>query len=195
MEDNLRSLGRGRIDVVNLRRLDVGPGLTAEGDQIVDLDDQLAVMIAMREEGLIVDIGLSGVDLEGLQRALSARIVQVQNAYSLVDRRFEDLLELCRSERIAWVPFFPLGSAFPGAARVDAQPEATAAAARLGATPAQTGLAWLLAHAPNILLIPGTTSAAHLAENLAAAEVALDAATLAELDGVWRRIAREETAA
>ncbi len=185
VEDNLSTLGRDRIDVVNLRRLDVGPGVTATGDQVVDLDDQLAVMTAMRDEGIIGAIGLSAVATDTLKRALPAGIVCVQNAYGLVARQFEDMLELCAAEGIAWVPFFPLGSGFPGVPKVAEQPEVVAAAGRLGVTPAQVGLAWLLRHAPNTLLIPGTGSAAHLVENLAVGDIELDVATTAELDGIW----------
>lgn len=183
--DNLRSLGRDRIDVVNLRRLDVGPGITAEGDQLVDLDDQLAEMAAMRDEGIIGAIGLSAVGTDTLKRALPAGIACVQNAYSLVARQFEDMLELCAAEGIAWVPFIPLGSGFPGLPKVVEQPEVVAAARRLDATPAQVGLAWLLRRGANTLLIPGTGSATHLVENLAAGDVVLDDATTAELDGIW----------
>ena len=114
VEDDLRELGLDRVPVVNLRRLDLGPGLAAEGDQIVDLDDQLAEMIALRDEGKIGAIGISNVPLDVLQRALPAGIVCVQNAYSLLDRAHEAMLELCSAEGIAWVPFFPLGSAFAG---------------------------------------------------------------------------------
>ena len=185
VEDNLRTLGRDRIDVVNLRRLDVGPGVKAEGDQRVDLDDQLAVMTALREEGLIGAIGLSAVGTDTLRRAMPAGIACVQNAYGLVARQFEDMLELCAAEGIAWVPFFPLGSAFPGVPKVAEQPEVQAVAAGLGVTPAQVGLAWLLRHAPNTLLIPGTGNAAHLAENVAVGDIVIDEATTAELDGLW----------
>lgn len=185
VEDNLRTLGRERLDVVNLRRADVGPGIVATGEQVVDLDDQLAEMSAMREEGLIGAIGLSAVGVDVLRRALPAGIACVQNAYSLVARTDEDLLGLCEEQGVAWVPFFPLGSAFPGFPKVADQPEVVEVAARLGATPAQVGLAWLLHHADNVLLIPGTASADHLEENVAVGEVALDEASLAELDGVW----------
>ena len=114
VEDDLRQLGVDCVPAVNLRRMDLGPGVAAEGDQIVDLDDQLAEMIALRDEGKIGGIGISSVPLEILQRALPAGIVCVQNAYSLLDRSQEAMLELCRAEDIAWVPYFPLGSAFPG---------------------------------------------------------------------------------
>ncbi|MCX7522563.1 aldo/keto reductase [Microbacterium sp. STN6] len=190
VEDNVRTLGRDRLDVVNLRRLDdarPGRGMRAEGDQLVDLDDQLAVMVAMRDEGLIGAIGVSGVDAAGLRRAIPAGIVCVQNDFSLVSRHNEDLLEICTAEGIAWVPFFPLGSAFPHLPKVAEQPEVKAAAARLGATPSQIGLAWLLGHAPNTLLIPGTSNGEHLAENVAVGEIVLDAETTAELDALWSR--------
>lgn len=103
VEDNLRSLGVDRIPVVNLRRLDTGPGLRAEGDQVVDLDDQLAVMVALRDEGKIGAFGLSSVTLDGLRRALPAGVACVQNAYSLVTRSDEDMLALCTAQGIAWV--------------------------------------------------------------------------------------------
>ncbi|MFD5816787.1 aldo/keto reductase [Streptomyces sp. NPDC127038] len=184
VEDNLRSLGTDRLPVVNLRRLDSGPGLRADGDQIVGLDDQLAVMTALRDEGKIGAIGLSGVPLDGLRRALPAGIVCVQNAYSLVSRADEDMLRLCAAEGIAWVPFFPLGGAFPGLPKVTGDPAVRAVAASLGVTPSQIGLAWLLHHAPNVLLIPGTADAAHLEANMTAGGITLDAAALATLDAV-----------
>ena len=184
VEANLRSLGLERIPVVNLRRLDAGPGLRAEGDQVVDIDDQLAMMTALRDEGLIGAIGLSCVTLDGLRRALPAGIVCVQNAYSVVSRGDEDLLDLCRTEGIAWVPFFPLGSAFPGAAKVTDNATVRSAAESLGVTPSQVGLAWLLQHSRGILVIPGTADVGHLAANVAAGEVTLDDTTLAALDTV-----------
>ncbi|MFI9163065.1 aldo/keto reductase [Kitasatospora aureofaciens] len=187
VEDNLRSLGVDRLAVVNLRRLDTGPGLRPEGDQIVDLDDQLAVMTALRDEGKIGAIGLSSVTLDGLRRALPAGVVCVQNAYSLVARDDEDLLQLCAAEGIAWVPFFPLGGAFPGLPKATDEPAVHAVAASLGVTPAQVGLAWLLHHAPNVLLIPGTADPAHLEANIAVSEITFDAAILATLDGIRSR--------
>ncbi len=108
--------------MVNLRRMDLGPGVQAEGDQIVDLDDQLAEMIALRDEGKIGAIGVSSVPLEVLQRALPAGIACVQNSYSLMDRSQEEMLDVCTAEDIAWVPYFPLGSAFPGFPKVVRQP-------------------------------------------------------------------------
>jgi pyridoxine 4-dehydrogenase len=184
VEDDLRQLGLDRIPVVNLRRLDLGPGLQAEDDQIVDVDDQLAEMIALRDEGKIGAIGISAVPLDVLRRALPAGIVCVQNAYSLIDRTQEEMLDFCVAEDIAWVPYFPLGSAFPGFPKVADNPVVVDIAGELGATPAQVGLAWVLAHAPNTLLIPGTRSIAHLEENMGAGYVPLGADALARLDGV-----------
>jgi aryl-alcohol dehydrogenase-like predicted oxidoreductase len=187
VEDNLRALGLDRIPLVNLRRADRRPGVVAEGDQLVGLDDQLAVMTALRDEGKIGAIGLSSVTLDVLRRALPAGIACVQNAYSLVGRDDEDMLALCVAENIAWVPFFPLGGAFPGLPKVTDEPAVRAAARDLGRTPAQIGLAWLLHHAPNVHLIPGTASADHLAGNVSAGEIVLDGETLAALDAVPSR--------
>ncbi|GLY37704.1 oxidoreductase [Amycolatopsis sp. NBRC 101858] len=187
VEDNLRALGLDRIPLVNLRRADRRPGVVAEGDQLVDLDDQLAVMTALRDEGKIGAIGLSSVTLDVLRRALPAGIACVQNAYSLVSRDDEDMLALCLEQDIAWVPFFPLGGAFPGLPKVTDEPAVQAAARELGRTPAQIGLAWLLHHAPNVHLIPGTASADHLEGNIAAGHIVLDGETLAALDAVLSR--------
>jgi pyridoxine 4-dehydrogenase len=106
----------------------------------------------------------------------------VQNAYSVLDRSGEALVALCAEHDIAWVPFFPLGSGFPGRAKVTEHPAVVAAATTLGCTPAQVGLAWLLHHDPRILLIPGTGSVAHLEENMAVSRVHIDPATAATLD-------------
>ena len=184
LEDNLLSLGLEQIPLVNLRRADIGPGLKAEGDQVVDIDDQLATMIALRDEGKIGAIGLSAVDLERLERALPAGIACVQNAYSLLSREAEALLRLCSANGIAWVPFFPLGGAAFGGPKVMDHPTVKEVAARLGVTTMQVGLAWLLRHSPDTLLIPGTTNVEHLAQNLAAGSVALDAEAMAELDAI-----------
>lgn len=170
--------------MVNLRRADIGPGLTAEGDQIVDLDDQLAEMIALRDEGKIGAIGISNVDLDTLRRALPAGIVCVQNAYNVINRRHEDELALCLEQDIAWVPFFPLGSGFPGLPKVTENTVVQRIASQAGASAAQVGLAWLLAHSPNTLLIAGTASISHLEQNLASGELMLSADQLAELDAV-----------
>jgi pyridoxine 4-dehydrogenase len=184
VEDDLSQLGLDRVPVVNLRRMDLGPGVGAEGDQIVDLDDQLAEMIALRDEGKIGAIGISSVPLEVLRRALPAGIVCVQNAYSLLDRSQEEMVDVCVDEGIAWVPYFPLGSAFPGFPKATDNAVVVEIAGELGATPAQVALAWILAHAPNTLLIPGTRSIAHLEENVGAADVALSADAMARLDAV-----------
>ncbi len=184
VEDDLHQLGVDCVPVVNLRRMDLGPGVAAAGDQIVDLDDQLAEMIALRDEGKIGGIGVSSVPLEILQRALPAGIVCVQNAYSLLDRSQEAMLELCRAEDIAWVPYFPLGSAFPGFPKAADNDVVRAIAGELNATPAQVGLAWLLAHAPNVLLIAGTKSIDHLEENIGAGDIVLSADQVARLDAV-----------
>lgn len=184
VEDDLRQLGLERIPVVNLRRMDLGPGLEAEGDQSVDLDDQLAEMVALRDEGKIGGIGISSVPLDVLRRALPAGIVCVQNAYSLLDRSQEATLEFCNAEGIAWVPYFPLGSAFPGFPKVADNPVVAEIAGELGVTGAQVGLAWLLAHTPNTLLIPGTRLIPHLEENIGAADVTLSPEAIARLDAV-----------
>jgi pyridoxine 4-dehydrogenase len=183
VEANLRSLAVERIGVVNLRLLDAGQADEADGAG-VDLDSQLAEMVSLRDEGKIGGIGISNVAIDQLRRALPAGIACVQNAYSLLDRAGEPLLDLCREHNLAWVPYFPLGSAFPGVAKVTEHPAVLAAAATLGATPAQVGLAWLLAHDPHILVIPGTSSLDHLAENVATARVQLDDGTMAILDGL-----------
>jgi pyridoxine 4-dehydrogenase len=182
VEANLRTLEVEKIDVVNLRLVGVGRG--GHGAPAVDLDSQLAEMIALRAEGKIGGIGISNVNIDQLRQALPAGIVCVQNAYNLLDRAGEPLLDLCAEHDVAWVPFFPLGSAFAGAARVIEHPAVLAAARAQGATPAQVGLAWLLAHDPHILLIPGTSNLEHLDENVATADVRLDAAVMAVLDGL-----------
>ncbi|GAA0451105.1 aldo/keto reductase [Streptomyces olivaceiscleroticus] len=187
VEDNLTTLGMEQIPLVNLRRTDAGPGLRAEGDQVIDLDDQLAVMTALRDEGKIGAIGLSSVSLDVLRRALPAGIACVQNAYSLLARDDEGMLRLCLEEDIAWVPYFPLGSAFDGMPKVTDEPAVRAAARDLNAAPAQVGLAWLLHHAPNVLLIPGTADPAHLEANVQAGALTLDEATLSALDTVPSR--------
>lgn len=194
VEDELRLLGAERLDVVNIRRADRAPGIVATGDQVVDLDDQLAELSALRDEGKVGTIGLSHVSPEQVRRAAPAGIVCVQNLYNVLDRSAEDLLAECAARDIAFVPYFPLGSAFGdrigalGALRhVSDHPVVRSAAGRLGATPSQVALGWLLAHDPHILLIPGTGSVAHLEENVAAAGLALPADIRAELDGLAMR--------
>lgn len=187
VQDNLRTLGTEQIPVVNLRRLDHGPGLRPEGDQVVDLDDQLAVMVAMREEGLIGAIGVSSVSLDGVRRSLGAGIVCVQNAYSLVAREDEAILALCAEHDVAWVPYFPLGGAFPGLPKVADEPAVRSVAQSLGVSTAQVGLAWLLAHEEHVLLIPGTADTEHLVANVAAGSISLDETAMASLDAVESR--------
>lgn len=182
VEDNLRSLGLESIPVVNLRRADGGPGIRAAGDDLVDIDDQLATMTALRDEGKIGAIGLGSVTIDGLRRAIPAGIACVQNCYSLVARDDDEMLALCTAEGIAWMPFFPLGGAFAGMPKVVDESAVRVAAQSLGATPSQIGLAWLLQRASNVLLIPGTASIRHLEENVAAGSLVLDAATVASLE-------------
>src|SRR6201992_4215705 len=130
-------------------------------------------------------MGRRGGPPHGLRRrALPAGIACVQNAYSLLDRSQEEMLDVCQAEGIAWVPYFPLGSAFPGLPKVSDNAAVVDIAAELDLTPAQVGLAWLLAHSPNTLLIPGTRSIGHLEENLGAGNVALNAEAIARLDAV-----------
>jgi pyridoxine 4-dehydrogenase len=178
VQDNLRSLQVEQLAAVNLRILD-GP---ARPDQ-PRLEDQLAEMVAMRDEGLIAGVGISNVGLDQLEIAIRlAGVVCVQNPFSLLDQSDAPILERCIEEGIAYVPFFPLGSAFPNLPKVTDSPAVQDVAARVGATPAQVGLAWLLARAENILLIPGTSSRGHLEENLASASVQLSEDDLDELD-------------
>jgi aryl-alcohol dehydrogenase-like predicted oxidoreductase len=180
--DNLRALGVERLHAVNLRLPDAGheePG--------VGFDEQLDAMAAMRDEGLIAGVGLSNVSLDQFRHAVGrTEIVCVQNPLNLADRASLPLLRACEERGIAFVPFFPLGSAFGGQNRVLGSPEVVATAERLGATPAQVALAWVLALAPNTLLIPGTSSLAHLDENLAAATLTLDDEALGTLTAGFR---------
>ena len=184
VEANLVALGVDSLGVVNMRRADVPPGIIAEGDQVVDLDDQLAELTALRDEGKIAGIGLSHVSAQQLRQALPAGIVCVQNLHSLLNRSAELVLELCRDNDIAWVPYFPLGSAFPGFPKVTEHPAVLSAATALDATPAQIGLAWQLAHYDHTLLIPGTANPAHLDENLAAGSVHLPSDVIQTLDNL-----------
>ena len=181
VETNLRQLGLDRVDLVYVRRADVAPGIVATGDQLVPLDDQLAELSALRDEGKIAAIGLSHVSRDQLAAALPVGIAAVQNAHSLVDPSSEPVLDLAASHDIAWVPYFPLGGAFPGMPKVAEQEAVIAAAAELGVTPSQLGPAWLLARYERTLLIPGTKSVDHLAENIAAGDVVLPAEVIASL--------------
>jgi aryl-alcohol dehydrogenase-like predicted oxidoreductase len=134
-------------------------------------------MVAARDKGLIGGIGLSNITPGHLRRALaSTDIACVQNLLNLNDRRSMPVLEECHGHGIAFVPFFPLGSGFArGGSPVQASPAIAATAARLHVTPAQVALAWLLDLGPEVLLIPGTSSVSHLEENMAVADIGLDA--------------------
>ena len=176
--DNLRSLRVGQLAAVNLRML-------GDGRVSARFDDQLAAMVAARDEGLIAGIGLSNISLEQLTHALAGTdIVCVQNLFHLADRSGTPVLEECLSRGIAFVPFCPLGWPRGDGNPVLNSPAVAQAAARLGATPAQVALQWLLQLAPNMLLIPGTGSVAHLRENLAAESLRLDHETLRQLDAI-----------
>jgi pyridoxine 4-dehydrogenase len=169
IEDNLHSLAVDHLAAVNLRLMD-----DARPDG--RFDDQLAAMVKARDDGMIGGVGLSNVTPEHLLHALSVTdIACVQNPLNLADRASMPVLEECQKRGIAFVPFFPLGSAFAGRNRVVGSRQVIDTAARLGHTPAQIALAWLLDLRPNVLLIPGTSSVRHLEENMAVADVELDA--------------------
>jgi len=178
IEDNLRSLRAGQLAAVNLR-------LPGDGRVDARFDDQLAAMVAARDEGLIAGVGLSNVSLEQLRRALAGTdIVCVQNLFHLADRSAAPLLQECLTRGIAFVPFCPLGWPRGLDNPVLTSPVVTQTAARLGVTPAQVALQWLLQLAPNVLLIPGTGSVAHLRENLAAAGLEIADEMMAALDRI-----------
>jgi pyridoxine 4-dehydrogenase len=178
IEDNLRSLRVDQLAAVNLR-------LPGDGRADARFDDQVAAMVRARDEGLIAGVGLSNVSLEQLRRAADGtEIVCVQNLFHLADRGATPVLEECIRRGIAFVPFCPLGLPRGEANPVLTSPVVIQTAARLGATPAQIALQWLLQLAPNVLLIPGTGSTAHLLENLAAEDISLDDQALRELAGV-----------
>ncbi|GAA2751056.1 aldo/keto reductase [Amnibacterium kyonggiense] len=182
VERNLRTLGVDRLDLVHLRRADLPPGLIAEGDQLVPVEDQLAELVALRDAGTIGAIGLSSASTSVLRAALPAGLASVQNAYNVLLRDTEDQLVLCREHGVVWMPYFPLGSAFDGMPSVVRAPAVVAAAAEVGATPGQVALAWLLEQSPEAAPVPGTRSVAHLEENVAAAAVRLTPEQLAALD-------------
>jgi aryl-alcohol dehydrogenase-like predicted oxidoreductase len=150
------------------------------------MSEQLGALQDLRQAGKLDLIGLSSVDRERLEEGLElVALGEVQNSYSIIDRRDDPLLELCRERQIAFVPFFPLGSAFTGGpARLAQDPTIQRAAQKHGATSTQIALAWLLARYDRMLLIPGTSLVAHLEENYAAIDIELDEMDLAELDGV-----------
>ncbi|HEX5562532.1 MAG TPA: oxidoreductase [Nocardioidaceae bacterium] len=180
VEANLRSLRVDRLGAVNLRLLT--PEELPAGVDPVPLEDQLAEMAALREEGKIEGVGVSNATLEQVERAIEiAGLACVQNPFSLLDQHDTPVLDRCAEAGIPYVPFFPLGSAFPWLPKVTDDPVVQRVADRLGATPAQVGLAWLLGHRANILLIPGTSRLAHLEENLGVGDLELSEADVAEL--------------
>jgi aryl-alcohol dehydrogenase-like predicted oxidoreductase len=183
VEANLRSLRVERLDLVNLRLPGAGDGPP------LALEDQLGALEDLRRQGKLDLIGLSNVDRATLERALElVDVPGIQNAYSIIDRRDDDLLKYCREREIAFVPFGPLGSAYRrGPAQLAAEPAIAEVAAKHQSTPSQVALAWLLARYDRMLLIPGTSSVLHLEENMAAVEIELDHADLAALDRVEQR--------
>jgi aryl-alcohol dehydrogenase-like predicted oxidoreductase len=174
VHDNLRSLGVERLGLVNFRLAGDGRGMPASG---VPLAESLGALIELRDEGLIESIGVSAVSVAELHEARAlTEIAEVQNHFSLADRSGADVLEACGELGIAFVPFFPLG-----AGALLEREDLRAVAARHEATPAQIALAWLLALGPHVLAIPGTSSVAHLEENLAAGRLALEPEEIAAL--------------
>jgi pyridoxine 4-dehydrogenase len=180
VEDNLRSLRVERMDLVNLRLMDEGEA------SAVPLAEQVGALEDLRQQGKLDLIGISSAGRERIERALElVEVSEIQNSYSIIDREDDPIVELCREREIAFVPFFPLGSAFTGGpAKLAQDPTISKVAGKHGVTASQVALAWLLARYERMLLIPGTTSVAHLEENLAAIDVELDADDLAELDAV-----------
>ncbi|HEX3984080.1 MAG TPA: aldo/keto reductase family oxidoreductase [Acidisoma sp.] len=173
VEDNLRNLGLDRMDVVNLRSMHglLGP---AEGP----LDEQLTALAEMQRQGLIRHVGLSNVTQRQIEQARRILpIVCVQNAFNLAHRQDEPLIHRLADDGIPYVPFFPLGGFTPLQSAI-----LNEVAEHAAATPMQVALAWLLRRSPNILLIPGTSSCAHLQENLAAAAIHLSEGALAKLE-------------
>jgi aryl-alcohol dehydrogenase-like predicted oxidoreductase len=179
VEQNLRSLGVERMDLVNLRRFE----RDHPDAQEPALDDQLGALAELRDQGKIDLIGVSSVTAETVRRAHElVGIGEVQNAFSILDRSDEPVLDVCREHGISYVPYFPLGSAFAGGPSVLAADEhVSAVAAKHGVTASQVALAWLLAQYDRLLLIPGTKSVAHLEENMAVLDIALDEDDLTRL--------------
>jgi len=174
VHDNLQHLGLDALDVVNLRLGNV------EDPEPGPIAEQWEAMVAMREEGLIRHLGLSTVSAEQIAEArATAPIVCVQNLYNLANRGDDELIDSLAADGIAYVPYFPLGGFSPLQSE-----ELAAVAARLGTTPMSVALAWLLRRSPNILLIPGTSSVAHLRENVAGAGLELSPEDIAELDSI-----------
>ena len=177
VEENLRSLRVERMDLVNLRLMNAD----GSGDLLAE---QLGTLEDLRREGKLDLIGISEADAGAVRRALDlVDIAEVQNQYSVVNRSGEDVLELAIEREIAFVPYFPLGSAFTGGPmRLAQDPAVSEVAERRGITAAQVALAWLLARYERMLLIPGTTSVQHLEENMAVTDVELDGEDLAGLE-------------
>jgi pyridoxine 4-dehydrogenase len=176
VHDNLRNLGVDALDVVNLR---VG-GI--HGPSKGPIEEQFATLAALQSQGLIRQLGLSNVTSAQLKKARSiAEVVCVQNHFNLVHRDDDALIDELAPLGIAYVPFFPLGGFTPLQSSTLSE-----AAAQVGATPMQAALAWLIHRAPNILLIPGTSSLGHLRENLAAAKLKLSGEALARLDEIGK---------
>jgi len=174
VHDNLRNLGVDALDVVNLR----AGGILEPNES--SIEEQFATLVELQKRGLIRQLGLSNVTSGQLKQANSiAKVVCVQNQYNLVHRDDDALIDELAGNGVAYVPFFPLGGFTPLQSSTLSE-----VATRLGATPMQVALAWLLHRAPNILLIPGTSSIAHLHENLEAAELALTDTTIAELGAI-----------
>ena len=171
VRDNLRHLGVDRIDVVNLRLPDDWTG---------SLEEPFTVLRELQEQGLVAQLGISNVSAAQLDEAMAlGPVACVQNPYNLVLREHDALIDHCAGLGVAFVPFFPLGGFSP--LQSDGL---NAVAARLGGTPMQVALAWLLQRSPAILLIPGTSSMAHLEENVAAAHLGLRPVDIAELDAL-----------
>jgi aryl-alcohol dehydrogenase-like predicted oxidoreductase len=175
VHDNLRNLGLESLDIVNYRAMGAIHG-PAEGS----IAAEVMVLADLQRKGLIRHVGLSNVTAAQLAEAQAITpVVCVQNNYNLVHREDDALIDDLARQGIAYVPFFPLGGFTPLQSSV-----LTNVAGRLGNTPMQVALAWLLHRAPNILLIPGTSSLIHLRENLAAGRLALSPQILAELDSI-----------
>ena len=177
VEDNLRSLRVERMDLVNLRLM----APDGSGDVLAE---QLGTLEDLRNEGKLDLIGISEAGTDAVRRAIDlVDIAEVQNAYSVVNRSGEDVVELCMEREIAFVPYFPLGSAFNGGpGQLARDPAVAGVAERRGITPTQVALSWLLARYERMLLIPGTSSVQHLEENMAAADVELDEQDLVSLE-------------
>jgi aryl-alcohol dehydrogenase-like predicted oxidoreductase len=177
VHDNLRNLGLDVLEVVNLR---IMPATRGHGPTEGSIEAPLAALAELQRKGLVRHIGLSNATpTQVAEGRRITEIVCVQNQYNLIHRDDEAMIDDLARDGIAYVPFFPLGGFTPLQSST-----LSGVADRLGATPMQVALAWLLQRAPNILLIPGTSSVAHLRENLAAAELELPASVIAELDGM-----------